>query len=518
MKTYLKESFFCRVICTVLIVFVIFGQISYASDVKQQTQKAGVTEQAQEAQQREQNVSDLLYLGGVLELIRNQYKGDVSEEELIYGAVRGMLGSLDAYTTYYDNEETDTFIESINGTFGGIGVSMIISGDYITILEVYPDTPAEKAGLLQGDKIVEADGVNLVKADTDKATSVIRGEVGTKVSLGILREGSDIVKKIDVAREIIRINPVTYEIRGEIGYIKLDSFNENTDEFMTKALKEMDDNNITKLVFDLRDNPGGEVNQAVQVARKFVPKGLITRLDYHSLRYDDINYYSYLDNPKYKLAVLVNGMSASASEIVAGAIQDTGAGKLVGTKTYGKAKFQSLIPLLSLDAFTKYAQQGIYTVNANELQAFYGIILKEGEIAGYTKMSLGVYYTPNGRMIDGAGLTPDVLEEDPQPVNGVYIDAIRKLTGTVLMKLNSEGIDVYYAEMILKAMGYKIAVPDNLLDADSVAALKSYQKKSDLYADGILGDKTRASLNNDLLKLIYKYDNQYSAAVDLLNQ
>jgi carboxyl-terminal processing protease len=133
-------------------------------------------------------------------------------------------------------------------------------------------------------------------------------------------------------------------------------------------------------------------------------------------------------------------------------------------------------------------------------------------------MSLGVYYTPNGRMIDGAGLTPDVLEEDPQPVNGVYIDAIRKLTGTVLMKLNSEGIDVYYAEMILKAMGYKIAVPDNLLDADSVAALKSYQKKSDLYADGILGDKTRASLNNDLLKLIYKYDNQYSAAVDLLNQ
>ncbi len=502
MKTNYKESLFCRVICTVLIVFVMFGQ----------------TSQIAFAAANEQNAGDLLYLGGILELIRDQYKGDISEEELVYGAVRGMLGSLDPYTTYYDNEETDTFIESINGAFGGIGVSMRISGDYITILEVYLGTPAEKAGLLQGDRIVEADGINLVKQDTDKAASIIRGEVGTKVSLGILRDGSDIVKRIDVTREIIKINPVTYEIRDDIGYIKLDTFNENTDEFMTNALKEMDNNEITKLVLDLRNNPGGEVNQAVQVARKFVPRGLITKLDYHSSRYDDISYYSYLENPKYELAVLVNDMSASASEIVAGAIQDTGAGKLVGTKTYGKAKFQSLIPLLSLDAFSKYAQEGIFTVSGNELQAFYGITPKESEIAGYTKMSLGVYYTPNGRMIDGAGLTPDVSEDDPQPVNGVYIDAIKKLTGTVLMRLNSEGIDVYYTELLLKAMNYKIDAPDNILDADSMAALKSYQKKSGLYADGILGDKTRAALNADLLRLTNKYDNQYRAAVALLNQ
>ena len=121
-------------------------------------------------------------------------------------------------------------------------------------------------------------------------------------------------------------------------------------------------------------------------------------------------------------------------------------------------------------------------------------------------------------MIDGAGLTPDVSEDDPQPVHGVYIDAIKKLTGTVLMRLNSEGIDVYYTELLLKAMDYKIDAPDNILDADSMAALKSYQKKSGLYADGILGDKTRAALNADLLRLTNKYDNQYRAAVALLNQ
>jgi len=523
-KNYLKKSVLCRVICTFLVTFLFFGQVSYASTPGQQAQQAsltertGQTEETQEPQQGDQNASDLLYLGGVLEMIRDQYKGDISEEELVYGAVRGMLGSLDDYTTYFDNEQTDTFIESINGTFGGIGVSMRVNGDYITILEVYPDTPAEKAGLLQGDKIIDADGISLVKQDTDKAASVIRGEVGTKVRLGILRDGSATIKIIDVTRDIVRINPVTYEIRGDIGYIKLDSFNENTDEFMSKALQEMDDNGITKLVFDLRDNPGGEVNQAVQVARKFVPKGLITKLDYHSSRYDDINYYSYLDNPKYKLAVLVNGLSASASEIVAGAIQDTSAGKLVGTKTYGKAKFQSLIPLLSLDAFNKYAQMGIYTVSGNELQAFYGITPKESEIVGYTKMSLGVYYTPNGRMIDGAGLVPDIVEDDSPAVNGVHIDTIRKLGGTVLLKLNSVGMDVYYTEMLLKAMDYKIEAPDNLMDEESVAALRSYQKKSGLYVDGILGEKTRVALNNDLLKLINKYDNQYVAAVASLNQ
>ena len=174
------------------------------------TDRTGQTEEIQNAQ-GDQNASDLLYLGGVLEMIRDQYKRRISEEELVYGAVRGMLGSLDDYTTYFDNEQTDTFIESINGTFGGIGVSMRVNGDYITILEVYPDTPAEKAGLLQGDKIIDADGISLVKQDTDKAASVIRGEVGTKVRLGILRDGSATIKIIDVTRDIVRINPVTYE-------------------------------------------------------------------------------------------------------------------------------------------------------------------------------------------------------------------------------------------------------------------------------------------------------------------
>lgn len=498
MKTNLLKPFHVRIISVILVAFFVLGQPAFAASGKQ-------------------DESNLKYIEGILELVRDQYWGDVSDSELVTGAVRGMLNSLDDYTTYYDNEEKDTFMDSITGVFGGIGISMDISGDYINVFEVFSGAPAEKAGLLQGDKIVEADGVSLIKATSDKAASIIKGEVGTKVRLGILRNGSDNIKYLDVTREIIKVNPVTYEIRNGIGYIKLEMFNENTDEYMTKALEEMDRKKITKLIFDLRNNPGGEVNQAVAVARKFVPKGLITKLDYQSSRYKDIEYFSNLEKPKYKLAVLVNGLSASASEIVSGAIQDTGAGKLIGTKTFGKAKFQSLIPILSIEAFNKFREQGIYAVNAYDLQN-YGVFPLESDIVGYTKMTLGVYYTPKGRMIDGKGLTPDVVIEDPKPVSEIGINSIKKLTASVESGLNSQGVDVYNAKLLLKIMGYGIKALDNTLDADTAAALKAYQKKSGQKVSGILDKETQHALNAELLKLIAKYDMQYSAAVNYLQQ
>lgn len=497
MKKYNRKLILSRIIYTVLIVIILLGQTSFAAI--------------------EQDETNAQYLRGMLDLIHDQYEGYISDDELVFGAVRGMLNSLDPYTVFYDNEETEDFVDTMNGAFGGIGVTMQISDDYIIIMEVFPESPAERAGLLQGDKIVEADGVSLVKETTEKAASLIRGEVGTKVKLGILRDGRTVPRYFEVTREIINVNPVKYEIRGDIGYIKLDMFTSNTDEYMTKALSEIDNKNITKIIFDLRNNPGGEVSQAILVAQKFVPKGLITKLDYHSSRYRDSSYYSNLENPKYKLAVLVNGNTASASEIVSGAIQDTGAGKLVGTKTFGKAKFQSLIPLLTLDAFEKYKKQGIYAVNGYDLQN-YGIYPTSDEIAGYVKMSLGVYYTPKGRLIDGSGLEPDIEIADPQPVSGIYVNDIGKLTGEGFIRLNGQGVDVYYTEMLLKVMGYSVQIPDNTLDKETAAALRAYQKDRGLPVTAILDKQTRAALNTDLNKVLLQYDEQYLAALDLLNK
>jgi len=494
------ESICIKCICICLAVFLLIGQPAYAA--------ATADDEA-----------NLQYLQGIVDMIRDQYQGSFTDKQLVEGAVDGMLNSLDDYTTYYTPEEADSFMGTITGAFGGIGVTMEPSGNYVLVTEVFTGSPAEKAGILQGDKIIEADGKNLIKATTDQAASLIRGEVGTVVKLGLLRNNSNIIKYVDVTRSVIKVNPVTFEIKNGIGCIKLEMFNENTDEFITAALAEMDRNRITKLILDLRDNPGGEVGQAVAVAQKFVPKGLITRLDYKSEKYQDLEYRSNLEKQKYKLAVLVNSMSASASEIVSGAIQDTGAGKLIGTKTFGKAKFQGLLPILSPEAFLKYQQlYGVNILNGLDLQMYFGIIPSEDEIAGYTKMTLGLYYTPKGRMIDGTGLVPDIPAEDPKPVSGVYINSIRKLSNTTKPGLNFQGTDVYNAEMLLKALGYRISMTDNTLDEQTVKAIREYQKKSGFGITGILDTRTQNALNSDLASLVSKHDNQYNAAVQYLNQ
>jgi carboxyl-terminal processing protease len=458
------------------------------------------------------------YLDSIMDFIRDEYYGEeITREDLTDSAIRGMFNSLDIYTTYYNNEEKDVFMDSITGTFGGIGVTMTISEDYIVVTDVLSPSPAEKAGIMQGDRIVEANGTKLLKATLEQAASVIKGEPGTTVKLGILRGGGSEIIYIDVIREIIKINPVSYENRNGIGYIKLDTFNDNTDEQMTNALKYFDKIGIDKIVLDLRDNPGGDVGQAVAVARKFVPEGLITKLDYKSPKYEDLEYYSSLKSPKYKLAVLVNEMSASASEIVSGAIQDTNAGKLVGTRTYGKAKFQAILPLLSEEAYIKYRDlYGLYTVNAMDLY-YFGIYPDEDEIGGYAKMTLGVYYTPKGRLIDGSGLMPDIKASDPEPLDGLYINDIKRLSKTTELKLNSLGSDVFNAKKILKMMGYGVNTLDTSFDAELESVLKEYQAQNNIKASGVLDIKTQIFLNVDLLNLIMKYDGQYSAAVHYLN-
>ncbi|MGI6668488.1 MAG: S41 family peptidase [Acetivibrionales bacterium] len=495
MKKYLRKPRLTLVIFSVLIIAVFLGQAVFAAS-------------------DEDNIN-LLYMEKFFEFVRDQYEGGLSDSKMVDGAVRGILNSLDDYTTYYTKEEKEAFLDSVSGIFGGIGITMEVSGDYIVVSKVLPATPAERAGILQGDKIVEADGVNLVGMAAEKAAYLIRGDVGTVVKIGVLRNESKEIKYFEITREVIKVNPVTYEIRNGIGYIKLEQFNENTDEYMTKALEAMDRNRITKIILDLRDNPGGSVAQATALAQKFVPKGIITKLDFRSESYDDIEYYSHLEKPKYELAVLVNGMTASASEIVAGAIQDTGAGKLVGTKTFGKARFQSLIPVLSRDAFFKYINEGILAVNAYDLQSR-GIMPLEEDIAGYAKLTLGVYYTPKGRMIDGQGLTPDIVAEDPKPMHDVNINSIQKLTKTVEHGLNGQGIDVYNAEKILRFSGYNITAVDNTLDIDTVEALKYFQRKSGLNVNGILDKQTQDALNAELDRLIAKYDMQYAAAVEVL--
>lgn len=494
-KTTLK-----RLIPLLLIAMLLFSQAAFAADSTSDDSK------------------NMDYLKSIMDMIRDQYKGQLTDSQLIQGAVNGMFNSLDPYTTFFTPTEAESFMGTISGTFSGIGVSMELSDDYIIVTKVFTASPAEKAGILQGDKIVEADGKSLIGKTTEEAVSLITGTAGTKVKLGILRNDRQGVQYFEITRETIKVNPVQYEIRDGIGYIKLEMFNENTDEYISKALEEMDKNKVTRLVLDLRDNPGGEVGQSVAVAQKFVPRGIVTTLDYKSEASPDIEYHSYLDASKYKLAVLVNAMSASASEIVAGAIQDTGAGKLIGTKTFGKAKFQGVIPILTPEAFEKYEKQlGVKLVDVYELIDKYEVSPLVSEVSGYAKITLGLYYTPKGRMIDGTGLSPDYAVEDPKPVNGIDINRVQKLTQSIKLSLNGQGADVYNAEKILKLLGFDMDAPDTTLDEKTFNAIKEFQKSSKLYSYGILDFSTQKALNERLNFITLQTDKQYAKAVEILN-
>ncbi|MEN6325105.1 MAG: S41 family peptidase [Syntrophomonas sp.] len=455
------------------------------------------------------------YLQGVMQFIKNRYNYEIGDSQLTEGSVKGMFEQLDDYSEFYSQEEANTFLESVDGNYQGIGIALSKDQNYIVIVKIFPGSPAETAGLLGGDKIASIEGKDVIGSTIDEVSTLIRGPRGTSVKIGVIRNGSNKVLEISAKREGIKLNPVNGEVREGIGYISIDSFNSNTNEFLVSTLKEMDAAGVSNLVLDLRDNTGGEVAQAVAVARHFVPSGTITTLKFRAG--DDSVYTSSLAKTKYKIVVLVNKNTASASEILSGAIQDSKVGILVGTKTYGKARVQSVIPLLTPEAYNKYSRQfSDITVDANELAIRHNIEVSDSEILGWGKITTGTYLTPSGKFIDGKGLEPDVNVEDPGLANGIEVRNITKLNKNSKPALNSSDLNVYNAEKILAAEGYVVDKPDLNLDLKTWDVIKKYQKANKLYPSGVLDYATQDLFNRQRHNLLLKYDRQYAKAVEYL--
>jgi len=320
----------------------------------------------------------------VLNLIRFEYvEKDIDLDEVVQGAIKGMLKALDdPYTRYMDpqalkREQEDMFL----GRFGGLGIIISIKDDQLTIISPIEDTPAYRAGIKAGDKMVEIDGKSTEGMELDEAVNILRGEKGTEVSIVIKRENVEEVLKITIIRDIIEVKAVKNEIMGKnnnLGYIRVTTFNANTEPELEEVLNEFKNNNdIQGIILDLRNNPGGLLDSAIDVASKFIKEGAVV----HIKNRDGIvasmesrgNKY-----PEWPLFVLVNEGSASASEIVAGAIQDSGRGKLLGERTFGKGVVQQV--------FNLYNGSGI-AITTSE------------------------YFTPSERSINHIGIEPDILVE-----------------------------------------------------------------------------------------------------------
>lgn len=311
-------------------------------------------------------------------LIDETYLHDVKEKDLNEGIYKGYVEGLgDQYSAYYDKKETKELSESLDGSFSGIGAVMTqdASSGVITITQVYDDSPAKKAGIKAGDILYRVEEKTVTGKDLDKVVSWIKGKKGTKVNLTLLRGTNSDKIKVTATRDVINVETVKYKVlENQIGYISISEFDSVTGAQFAKALKQLQKKNIEGLVVDLRNNPGGSLSTVCDILDSILPKGLIVYTKDKNGKKEE-----YTSDEKHRLnlpmSVLVNGQSASASEIFAGAVQDYGKAEIIGTQTYGKGVVQNLFDL------------------------------KDGTCV---KLTTSEYFTPKGRNIDGKGITPDV--------------------------------------------------------------------------------------------------------------
>ena len=285
----------------------------------------------------------LLFYIETLDYVKTKYPFEILDRELINNSIKGMLQGLDENSNYYTKEEADIILKGLLGNYAGIGVVIENQEGNIIVNSVMKNSPAEKSGLKKGDIIVSVDNIKINDLSLEDVSNLIRGLPDTKVKLGIIRNNSPKPIYLDITRGNIKVNPVDYKIlEKDIGYIKITDFNPYATTYTKEALQEFNKKNIDKIILDLRDNPGGLLPQAINIAELFVPEGPIVHIRTNK---GITTHISTNQNPKYKLVVLINENSASASEILAGAIKERQGGTLVGKKTYGKGTVQTMLPL-----------------------------------------------------------------------------------------------------------------------------------------------------------------------------
>lgn len=335
-------------------------------------------------------------LSEVLEKVRQEYvDGDkVTYQELIHGALKGMLGTLDPHSEFMDVKKYKELKDDTQGEFGGVGIVISMSKDkFLTVVAPMEDTPGFKAGILSGDRITKIDGKSTEKLTLEDAVKRLRGEPGTDVTLEVYRTASATkdgqVKDFRLTRAVIKVDTVK-DVNGKrefplgengIGYVRLTQFGEQTSSDLEKALKKLESQGMQALVLDLRGNPGGLLDQAGQVCEKFVPRGqlIVSTEGRGSMQRSEYRARGDRRGPQYPIAVLVNGGSASASEIVAGCLQDlqsTTHAIVVGEQTFGKGSVQSILPLPDGSAL---------------------------------RLTTAKYYTPSHKVIHEHGITPDII-------------------------------------------------------------------------------------------------------------
>jgi len=324
---------------------------------------------------------DLKVFTDVLGLLQKDYVEERNSKDLVYGAIKGMLETLDPHSAFMPPTMYKEMQEETKGRFEGIGIEIEMKNGVLTVVSPIVDTPAFKAGIQARDQIIQIEGESTKNLTLMESVKRLRGPKSSKVTIMIMREGFTKPQEFTLVRDVIPVRSVRYEIlEKQYGYIRVTQFQEKTDSEFEKAMKALEEENkgsLRGLILDLRNNPGGLLDQAVKVTDRFIESGLIVSVE--GRREDQkMKFYAHHEGTinQYPLIVLINGGSASGAEIVAGAIQDLGRGILLGTQSFGKGSVQTIFPL------------------------------KDGS---GLRLTTARYFTPNGRSIQAKGIVPDII-------------------------------------------------------------------------------------------------------------
>ncbi len=310
--------------------------------------------------------------------VHQKYAGKINDQQLVYGAISGMVNGLgDPYTVFMNPSDAKQFSQDIQGQFYGIGVEIGVQNSTLVVISPLDGSPAQKAGIKAGDTIVKINGQDVSNMTLDQAVAAIRGQKGTTVKLTILPKGASSTSDVSIVRGLIEVKSVNWSIKnGNIGYVRISQFSDDTVSLMQQALNSFKKQNVKGVILDLRDNPGGYLTGAQDVASMFISKGIVVSEKDKQGQVTSLFATGNVILPQTPLVVLVNGGSASAAEIVSGAIQDDKRGTLVGEKTFGKGSVQDVLDL----------------VGGSSL-----------------KVTIAHWLTPKGHMIDKKGIEPDVI-------------------------------------------------------------------------------------------------------------
>lgn len=413
--------------------------------------------------------------------LKESYFQEIDHDKLINGAINGMVDSLsDPYSDYMSVDEAKSFHQSISSSFEGIGAEIQEQDGYIVIVTPIKGSPAEAAGLKPNDKVLAVDGKSIQGMSSFEAVTLIRGEKGTKVTLSIQRPGVDETMTVPITRDTIPIETVYGEMLEDgIAKVQITSFSENTSSELIEILKDLKGQGMKGLILDLRQNPGGLLNQAIDISSMFVPAGkTIFQIEDRNGEREQIPSKG-SNNPEVPLVVVIDKGSASASEILAGAVSESASIPLVGEKSFGKGTVQR-------------AQE-----------------FKDGSNMKFTTEK---WLTPKGNWIHQKGIVPDYEVALPEYATLPFINPEDEL------KLSSSSSQVKAAQQMLKATGYNPGREDGFFDEKTKTAVEAFQSAEKLEVTGVLTGKSTIALMDKLREKIRENDPQIEKAKEILKQ